>query len=193
MPRIDTKSWQKHKRRLLLMTIYKNSKKSVKNMKFKPESKDELRELIKNPNIPLSNINTSLITDMSGLFYARRNRINFSGIAYWDVSHVTNMSCMFYGSTFDADISRWDTSNVVDMRCMFYLSSFNGDISRWDVSKVKDMSWMFASSRFNGDLSRWNVNVNTNTDFMFSNAVFDGDISKWPFVKEMGKCRIFKL
>ena len=183
----------KNTKEMLLMTTYKNSKKSVKNMKFKPESKDELRELIKNPNIPLSNINTSLITDMSGLFYARRNRINFSGIAYWDVSHVTNMSCMFYGSTFDADISRWDTSNVVDMRCMFYLSSFNGDISRWDVSKVKDMSWMFASSRFNGDLSRWNVSVNTNTDFMFSNAVFDGDISKWPFVKELVKCRIFKL
>ena len=40
-------------------------------------------------------------------------------IGHWDVSNVTNMSVMFYGSPFNQDISSWDVSNVTDMAGMF--------------------------------------------------------------------------
>ena len=51
---------------------------------------------------------------------------------------------MFFNSQFNGDISKWDVSNVTNMSCMFdYNSQFNGDISKWDVSNVTDMSNMF--------------------------------------------------
>jgi surface protein len=68
-------------------------------------------------------------------------------LSKWDVSKVTNMSCMFVGaSAFNQDLSKWDVSKVTNMRYMFQTASaFNQDLSKWDVSKVKDSNfqWMF--------------------------------------------------
>ena len=53
------------------------------------------------------------------------------------------------------------------MSCMFYKSSFNQDISSWDVSNVKDMREMFSYSSFNHDISSWNV-PNDDKEALFS-------------------------
>ena len=90
-----------------------------------PKTRSELKEIIKDriskegPNCDLNDIDVSLITDMSGLFYV---------------------------SKFTGDISGWDVSNVTKMSSMFFMSKFNGDISKWNVSSVEDMDYMFFCS-----------------------------------------------
>ena len=111
---------------------------------------------------------TSLITDMSELFYfeTEQNPIN-QDISSWDVSNVTDMYSMFYNCyEFNQDISNWDVSNVTNMKEMFsgaYV--FNQDIGSWDVSNVTNMEAMFnqcsiigdTTGTFNQDLSNWDV------------------------------------
>jgi len=48
----------------------------------------------------------------------------YGPIADWDVSAVTDMSYLFYGSEeFNSDISSWNTSGVMDMSGMFGVRS----------------------------------------------------------------------
>ena len=113
---------------------------------YQPADKNELREIIKSriekegPNCNLNDIDTSLITDMSYLFYE---------------------------SEFNGDISKWNTSNVIYMDNMFYKSTFNNDISEWNVSKVKNMNAMFSYSDFDQDISNWKINKDCTVNSMF--------------------------
>ena len=85
-----------------------------------------------------------------------------------DVSLITDMSFLFYDIDFTGDISRWDVSNVVNMKRMFTFSSFNGDISEWNVSNVLNMMKMFVLSKFTGDISNWKINKKCDThDMLF--------------------------
>lgn len=82
------------------------------NAKFQPKTKEELKELVNNFEINLGDIDTSLITDMSNLFHGTIRK-DFSGIENWDVSKVTDMSCMFAQATsFNQPLNSWDISNV---------------------------------------------------------------------------------
>ena len=144
-----------------------------KNGKYKPKKALELHFLVRNKNIALRDIDTSEITNMSGLFRGM-DRDDFDDIPAWDVSNVKNMSEMFRGaSKFNSDLSNWDVSNVENMSYMFCeASNFNSDLSNWDVSNVKDMSWMFNGAKnFNGDLSNWDVSNVKNMYEMFRGAI----------------------
>ena len=83
-------------------------------------TEDELREMVKNKD---------------------------SGIADVDVSEVTNMKELFensdFGGSWTADLSGWDISNVTDMRGMFARCSSLKEINLPRTENVKDMSWMF--------------------------------------------------
>ena len=99
-----------------------------------------------------------------------------------DLSDVTSMTHMFYGSGFNGDLSDWDVSNVEDMSFMFAATiSFNGDISTWDVSSVTNMNSMFSVAiLFNRDISDWDVSSVENMASMFGGATsFNSDISDW--------------
>ena len=158
-------------------TIPKNE-----NGKYKPKKALELHFIVRNKNIALRDIDTSEITDMSGLFRGM-DRDDFDDISGWDVSNVEDMSWMFgYTENFNGNISGWDVSNVKYMSSMFYCATnFNSNISSWDVSKVKDMSEMFwGATNFNSNISNWDVSNVKNMGEMFSRAEnFNSDISGW--------------
>ncbi|ULO03934.1 DUF285 domain-containing protein [Campylobacter sp. RM12651] len=132
---------------------------------LKPSTKEELKELVNDESIYLGDIDTSLIADMSGLFYDSK-RTDFSGINDWDTSNVVNMSCMFlrcYG--FNEELS-FDTSCVVDMSFMFACCNFNNKLS-FNTSNVRDMRGMFFISNFNQELDFNTSNV-VNMNAMFA-------------------------
>lgn len=118
-----------------------------------PRDKEELINAIKieidkqGPHANLGYIDTSKITDMSGLFMGEENFD--ADISNWNVSHVKDMSKMFARTkNINVDLSIWDTSSVRTMRGMFEKSDFKGDISHWNTSNVRDMSGLFMYSQF---------------------------------------------
>jgi surface protein len=138
--------------------------------------KAHLKELMKDPNRNLSELNVSKVTDMSGLFkqFPFSGRKGNSDISGWNVSKVEDMSEMFNVSTyFNQDLNNWDVSNVKNMKGMFrYCEDFNKDLSNWNVSKVEDMSEMFyrcKKFRNGGKSLTWTLkNEEVNMDSIFS-------------------------
>ena len=137
---------------------------------YHPETKDELKDIIKQK------------------IKSEGNDCNLNDI---DTSNITDMSSLFEYSDFNGDISRWNVSNVTNMNDMFRYSEFNGDISNWNVSNVKNTVRMFSSSKFDGDISNWNVSNIEDMNMMFYETVFNKDISNWDVSNVTNKTEIF--
>jgi len=146
--------------------------------KFIPKTSDELKKLVNDETICLGDIDVSNIQDMSELFLDSERK-DFSGIDTWDVSHVTDMSYMFYGTFMDEPIGKWDVSNVKDMSNMFAFSTFDQPIGEWKVSNVENMYKMFASSCFNHPIDKWDVSHVNDMGYMFEKSIFDQPINDW--------------
>ena len=114
--------------------IFEKLKVSKQKYTLFPKTKDELKQMIED-EISKNGNECSL------------NHIN--------VSKITDMSFLFYGSKFNGDISEWNVSSVTDMSYMFYNSKFNRDISNWDVSRVRNMAYIFYNSPLEKNPPKW--------------------------------------
>ena len=179
------------------LIINKNTK--IDKYHYHPKDKKELKKLIlkliheHGTEIDLNDIDISKVNDLSYLFCNSKsgtsndismyNTNQFNGdISEWDVSHVTNMECMFFGSYFNGDISKWNTKNVKSMNNMFAFSEFtgkNGNISKWDVSNVKYMFGIFSNSKFDGDINDWDVKKTARSKDMFQDSPLEKNPPQW--------------
>lgn len=126
---------------------------------FKPKTNSELFNVIDEwyyDNYDLNNIfhgnnypinintwDTSLITDMSNIFFGK---IYFNEtISNWNVSNVTNMSNMFLlAEEFDQYIGNWNINNVINMNNMLSgTESFNQSIINWEISEYVNINSIF--------------------------------------------------
>ena len=175
--------------------------------KVKPKSTAPwFQDFINCSYFDVTNLDTSNVTDMYGMFYGagkETRTFEIKGMDKWDTSKVTSMNHTFreagmYTTTFNiGDLSQWNTSNVEDMTYTFSDAGSNstifniGNLSNWDTSKVTGMNSMFASAgssaeTFNiGDLSNWDTSNVTDMAWMFrfagsSSTTFNiGNLSKW--------------
>ena len=110
------------------------------------------------PNVEkfnFENVNTSLITDMEGMFQRCSKLKTIDNLNRFNTKNVTNMSFMFYDCPLleKIDLSSFDTSKVTDMTSMFSHSQKLKTIyvsSKWTTDAVKDSHLMFYNSSLVG-------------------------------------------
>ena len=54
-----------------------------------------------------------------------------SDIGNWDVSEVTNMNSLFYGTTYNQNLSNWCVSNISNTPSQFGGSFANNNVPSW--------------------------------------------------------------
>ena len=125
-------------------------------------------------NINLTGIDTSLVTNMSGMFRGCEGLTQVvldtekdanGKFVHFNTANVTDMSYMFCSSTIESgnikptamslasvDVSGLNTSSVTNMSYMFYMcwQLSELDVSGFNTANVTDMSSMFACYNYNG-------------------------------------------
>jgi len=99
---------------------------------------------------------TEETADSSAFFQSSK----LSGISNFNLKpqSVTNLSLLFYLSTFNQDVGNWDVSGCTNMLGMFAVAKiFVGTgIGAWNVSGCTDMIDMFnGATVFNGNVEGW--------------------------------------
>ena len=159
--------------------VLKQKEKELKNTdneSLREIIKERYKECLDNKTyvIDVSDLDTSQVTDMTGLFFQMKELKEIEGLKLWDTSQVTKMYDMFNGceNLRTLDLSTWKTNQVTYMDFMFkncyYLEEL--DVSSFDTSKVTDMKFMFGDcvSLRKLDLSGWDTSQVTNMLGMFS-------------------------
>ena len=133
--------------------------------------------------IDVTNLDTSKLTSMRGLFFATgydASELTITGLSAFDTSNVIEMSGIFSGTGMTSthvnigDLSNWNVSHVSQMFNMFYGTGYSAQhfvlsgLNNWDVSNVIGMEGMFYYTGHNAnwsqDLSNWNVSKVTSYD-----------------------------
>ncbi len=139
--------------------------------------------------VSFGNVNTSLVTNMSGMFRYDGVNDNFDiyGVEELETSNVTDMSFMFAGADVSNSVfENFDTSKVTNMKGMFANSQLNDvhDLSSFDTSNVTDMSQMFVNAKdlISLDLTNFDISNVEDMSSMFEmcvdlRSIFVGD--KW--------------
>ncbi len=112
----------------------------------------------------ISGFDLSKITSLDSFFASCRNMVLITGLADLDVSHITNMSFIFYytGPLNYQDISDWDVSHVENFDYAFSdaLISDLTVLRNWNMESVTTMGSMFREcariTTLNG-LENWDV------------------------------------
>ena len=151
--------------------IYLNNITSLKDF-FSLSDDANLENII---SVDFSHLDSSNITDLSGLFMGCSNLLNVD-FSNFNSSSLITMQSMFYNceSIESIDLSNFNTSLVIDMSYLFdgceklqsiYLSNIN-------TSKVENMAYMFSEckSLVSLDLSYFDTSSLTNMDDMFNNC-----------------------
>lgn len=125
--------------------------------------------------------NLSSATSLANMFSNCTNLKGTNEFSLWDVSSITDMSTMFYGTDFDQPIGTWNVSQVSDMNNMFGESAFNQNIGDWNVGNITNMEAMFSfATEFNQDISTWNVsNVESMATMFEAAGSFNQPIGIW--------------
>ena len=109
--------------------------------------------------------------NMGGTPLLEGNEFYIEGLENLNTSEVSNMSYMFYNSTYryyedanlDLILSHFDTSNVTDMSYMFAGFTI---MKTWDAEN----EYTFTYTKGALDISSFTINPSTNTDYMFKDA-----------------------
>ena len=161
---------------------------------FKPKTRNELQKAVdlwcinKNKTLQkyghISIWDTSLITDMCGLFYDEPDS------PYWEYSVTTFNNRNDNNSHTDSDNNSdndSDSDNNSDndsdsyQERVNYKENFNDNINDWDVSNVTHMCGMFVNcKKFNQPLNKWNVSKVQDMELMFKNCKkFNQPLNNW--------------
>ena len=138
-----------------------------------PNSKYLFAHFKQAKTINLTNLNTSYVTNMGGMFSQCFELTNLN-ISNFDTSNVTNMNSLFNqcSSLTSLDLSNFDTRKVTSMQTMFSANSNLKTITfgqNFDTSNVTNMNNMFGqcNSLTNLDLSNFNTSKVTDMGGMF--------------------------
>ena len=139
--------------------------------------------------LDLSNLDTSNVTNMSGMFSGCSN-LQTLDLSDFDTGNVTDMHVMFgnCSNLQTLNLSTFDTSKVTRMDYMFYGCSNLQTLN--DTNSVTDMHGMFNGCsllEFGNDLDITDWNVDNVRDFMNMFYLVAGDtfdISKWNIAED---------
>lgn len=123
-------------------------------------------------NLDLSNIKTGSARNMSGMFTgcSKLTKLDLSG---FNTANVTDMSSMFNGCSAlnSLNLKSFNTGNVEAMSAMFYRTGLTElDLKHFDTNKVANMASMFA---FSSKLTKLNLdNFNTSSVTNMANMFY---------------------
>ena len=144
--------------------VYLNANSS--KMFYSASYKQDIKNILE---IDLSNFDTSMVMDMSNMFYSM-SKLTTLNLSNFDTSMVMDMSNMFIGMSnlTSLNLSSFNTSHVMYMKAMFAgLSNIiTLDLSNFDTSRVTNMTSMFSLSyenKFKDKLEKIYVNNDFDT------------------------------